>query len=156
MNYLYCKCLKNISLALTSLFPASLLVSSSFILASTFPAYGFQLDFSDIEQQPDTDGNPTVNYLFNNNVDDNIGATMRFAGVDPDDNVDLVITVLSTYNPRKPENNGKISTNDGRINLPRTSSTRFNFSFVATGTDTPFVVNIFALQVMWTSVRLLH
>ena len=130
MNYSYSKYLKNLPLASESLPNISLPLLSSVILASfASPAYGFQVDFSNVS------GN-----LTNGDIN-GIGATMTFTGVDPDNNVDLIITTLDNYDSNNPSNNGTINTNDGRINLRNGTSTTFRFSFVETGTTSPFTVS---------------
>lgn len=131
MNCLSGKYLKNALLTSINLFSNSLFLSSVLIFTfNAFPALGFQLNFS---------GSVTGD-LTDPNLTDNIGATMRFSGVDPDNNIDLVITAIDAYNPNNPSNNGAIGDNDGRINMPRNSSTTFRFSFVETGTNNPFTV----------------
>ena len=66
---------------------------------------------------------------------------MRFNRVDPDNDVDLVITTLDSYQPHNTDRNGTVNTNDGRINLKLGTSTTFRFSFVQTGTTTPITVD---------------
>ncbi|MDJ0690733.1 MAG: hypothetical protein QNJ41_19760 [Xenococcaceae cyanobacterium MO_188.B32] len=141
MNYLSFRYFKKFSLALASLSKSSLFLSSSLIVAfNAFPANGFQLDFSNIVQTLDTNGDPIDNNLTNGDSN-GIGATMRFTGVDPDDNVDLVITTLDAYLPNNPGNNGAINTNDARINIPRGSSTTFRFSFFKKDTIEPLTAS---------------
>ena len=130
MTSSYFKYLQNISTNPTTLFSGIFFSIAWLIAFGSIPAWGFQLDFS---------GTVTGD-LTDVNLSDNVGATMRFAGVDPDDDIDLLITVLDAYNPNTPGNNGTVRTNDGRINMPRNSSTTFKFDFVATGTNIPFEV----------------
>lgn len=133
MNVLSWKRFKNISFTSAISLKKSLFLTSSIILAfSGLPAYGFQLNLSGAVTGDLTTSDPN---------DTNIGGTMRFAEVDPDDSIDLVITTLSDYLPRNPSNNGSFSTNDARINMPRDSFTNFRFSFVQTGTTNPVVSN---------------
>lgn len=130
MNLSYFEYLRHISINSTAIFSNIFLSVACLMIFDALPALGFQLDFS---------GTVTGN-LTDTNLTDNIGATMRFEGVDPDNDIDLLIAVVNAYNPNNPQRNGTVLVNDGRINMPRNSSTTFNFSFVETGTNTPFSV----------------
>ena len=128
-------------------------VSRSFFLGSVIlisygcPAYGFQLDFSNIDQSPDINDNPTTNNLSNGNTD-GIGATMIYESVAIDNvngvTLNLIVTTIDSYSGDTTKN-GNINTSspsaDGRINITSGTSTTFKFSLVNAADNSPYVAN---------------
>ncbi|WP_156114210.1 hypothetical protein [Myxosarcina sp. GI1] len=107
------------------------LLSLMIFASGASPVYGVQLDFSSVT------GNLT------NGDANGVGATMRYnnVAIDNGTTLDMVITTLNSYNVVNTSYNGIANGNDGSINLRNGTSTKFKFSFVKTGTDTPFTVS---------------
>ena len=113
---------------------------STVILASCVsPAYGVQLDFTNLEGDL-TNGDPTTGQ----------GATMKFTDVVPDSglDLDLIITVVDSYQANNTNNNKVVNGNEGQINIKQNTSTTFEFQLVETGTNTPFTVSEVEFGVM--------
>ncbi len=132
MKYSSCKSLKNLPFVAESLPNISLPLLSSIIFASfASPAYGVQLDFSDLT------GN------LSNGDENGIGATMIFNDVASDNEtvLDLIITTVDSYEANNLNNNRTVNTNEGEINVKKNTGTTFEFQFVEQDTTTPFTVS---------------
>lgn len=115
------------------------LLCSAIISCCVSPAYGFEMTFSAV-----------VGDLTNSDPN-NQGATMTFSNVGNDSgtDLDLIITVVDVYQPKRPDFNGIVPTDIGQINIDnQVGSTTFEFKLVETGTSTPFTVSQVDLGLM--------